>query len=299
MKKIIVHDGQFHADDVFATATIQLILTGRGDESEVIRTRDEEVIGGGDYVLDVGGIYDPETFRFDHHQDTFKEMGYLGVGYSSFGLVWKHLGRELCGNERVWGKIRNEFVTLIDAVDNGVAVAKEVIVGLSPLSPGDMVTTFRPLQSSRNPESQLEGFLEAVEYAKGYLTRLITREIEKDEAREEVIMVLSDPQNTITVGRMKVLVLPKPLPWGEVVDQEKTDLDFVLFPRENGDWMARGVEPVKGLMGVKVVKSEWGGLRDVALSEKAGVPDLIFYHKTGYILVGKTFESILSALAKF
>jgi len=48
-------------------------------------------------VVDVGGIYDPATNRFDHHQrtftDTFSED--YDVRLSSAGLVYKHYGREL------------------------------------------------------------------------------------------------------------------------------------------------------------------------------------------------------------
>lgn len=44
-----------------------------------------------DAVLDVGGVYDPNADRFDHHQKGFNEM--LGHGFttklSSAGLVYK------------------------------------------------------------------------------------------------------------------------------------------------------------------------------------------------------------------
>ena len=56
--KIITHNAGFHTDDVFAVATLQLLL---GDKTEVIRTRDEEIIQSGDYVVDVGGIYDEDN----------------------------------------------------------------------------------------------------------------------------------------------------------------------------------------------------------------------------------------------
>jgi uncharacterized UPF0160 family protein len=53
MKTVATHSGGFHADDVFAVATFQLLL---GKENiQVIRTRDEAVIAAADYVVDVGG----------------------------------------------------------------------------------------------------------------------------------------------------------------------------------------------------------------------------------------------------
>ena len=67
MQKIITHSGSFHSDDIFAVATLQLHF---GVENvEVIRTRDEEIIASGDIVVDVGGVYDAEKQRFDHHQN--------------------------------------------------------------------------------------------------------------------------------------------------------------------------------------------------------------------------------------
>lgn len=34
----------------------------------VIRTRDEREIAKADIAIDVGGVFDPDRFRFDHHQ---------------------------------------------------------------------------------------------------------------------------------------------------------------------------------------------------------------------------------------
>jgi len=46
-----------------------------------------------DAVLDVGGVYDPEHDRYDHHQKGFEEV--FGHGFntklSSAGLVYKVL----------------------------------------------------------------------------------------------------------------------------------------------------------------------------------------------------------------
>src|SRR3989344_6430775 len=100
MKKLITHNGSFHADDIFAAATFILYLERTNNDFsaqggpalgwEIIRTRDEEIIKSGDYVFDVGGVYDEVENRFDHHQ-----KGGAGqrppppeggaVGYASFG----------------------------------------------------------------------------------------------------------------------------------------------------------------------------------------------------------------------
>ena len=55
------------------------------------RTRDPAVLNTCDIVVDVGGVYDEKTQRFDHHQRGFEEI--FGHGFttklSSAGLVYK------------------------------------------------------------------------------------------------------------------------------------------------------------------------------------------------------------------
>jgi uncharacterized UPF0160 family protein len=61
----VTHSGKFHCDEVFGYAVLRLAL---GDEHELRRTRKPDVIAAADIVWDVGGIYDADTKRFDHHQ---------------------------------------------------------------------------------------------------------------------------------------------------------------------------------------------------------------------------------------
>ena len=93
------------------------------------------------------------------------------------------------------------------------------------------------------------------------------------------------------------MILPKPLPWKDFMEDDN-DFEFVVMERDDGSWMATSVTVSKDSMKAKVVKKSWLGLSNDELSEKAGVPNLVFYHKTGYILVGKTKESVLEALSK-
>ena len=72
MKKIITHSGSFHTDDIFACAALSILLEDDDMPLEIIRTRDQEVIKSLDkeegYVVDVGGVYNEEENKFDHHQ---------------------------------------------------------------------------------------------------------------------------------------------------------------------------------------------------------------------------------------
>ena len=69
MRKIITHDGQFHADEVFSIALIHIVLQ---EELPIVRTRKlttEDIDNPEIWVLDVGGKFDERKKNFDHHQN--------------------------------------------------------------------------------------------------------------------------------------------------------------------------------------------------------------------------------------
>lgn len=69
--KIGTHSGVFHCDD--ALACFMLKCLPKFKDAQVIRSRDETILKDCDVVVDVGGVYDPATLRFDHHQRGFAE----------------------------------------------------------------------------------------------------------------------------------------------------------------------------------------------------------------------------------
>jgi hypothetical protein len=68
MKKIIIHNGKFHCDDVLAVVFLQKIFgplqIHRINDPMVEDLSDPDVL-----VVDVGRTYAPEMGNFDHHQD--------------------------------------------------------------------------------------------------------------------------------------------------------------------------------------------------------------------------------------
>lgn len=123
---IVAHSGQFHADDIFAVATLTLMLEEKHDV-KVVRSRDPEIIKVADYVVDVGGIYDEEKKRFDHHQEGRAGSRENGIFYSSFGLVWKAYGESIAGSSEIMTALDKKLVSSIDARDNGLASPKPLI----------------------------------------------------------------------------------------------------------------------------------------------------------------------------
>ena len=66
-KTVATHSGSFHADDVFGVG----ILMGVFPSHTLVRTRHDALIDAADFAVDVGGIWDADTGRFDHHQRGF------------------------------------------------------------------------------------------------------------------------------------------------------------------------------------------------------------------------------------
>src|SRR3990167_3466507 len=94
---IATHNGSFHADDVFGVG----VLMGVFPSHTLLRTRNNAPIEAADFAVDVGGLWDAETGRFDHHQRSFAGARPAhvvdgaqtpGVGYASAGLVWAAYG---------------------------------------------------------------------------------------------------------------------------------------------------------------------------------------------------------------
>ena len=99
-------------------------LEKKKQKFKIIRTRDEKIITSGDYVFDVGGVYDPETNRFDHHQVGGAGKHSNGIEYASFGLVWAKYGVIVSGGEKEAKIIEDKLVSPIDANDNGMTLSE-------------------------------------------------------------------------------------------------------------------------------------------------------------------------------
>ncbi len=152
-KTIATHNGNFHADDVFSVAALRRIFPS----FKLIRTRDLELIAKADIVIDVGGEYDSDADRFDHHQRGGAGERENGIPYSSFGLIWQKYGLEICqGNQDVANAVDAGLVSTIDAIDcghvEGVSFLK--VLALAKLfpcltRPGKKIVTLIPVLMKR------------------------------------------------------------------------------------------------------------------------------------------------------
>jgi len=293
--RIITHSGTFHADDVMAVATVLLMLEKSNDPSwrdaqrEIIRTRDPEIINTGTIVVDVGGIYDDATYRFDHHQQETAGQRDNGIPYASFGLVWKKWGATLCESQEAADLVERKVVTPIDAVDNGVQLYKSAFENIEPYTLSRVLMSFVPTWQ----ESTLDydaAFAKAVAVAQEILTREIAFARSVVVAREKVEARYAQSEDK------QLIILDEYFPWQEVLVSHPEPL-VVVYPSEDR-WHARMIPDAIGSFGLrKKFPESWAGKRDKELADVSGVRDAVFCHNKLFLAVAQSKEGAL-ALAK-
>jgi uncharacterized UPF0160 family protein len=279
-KILLTHSGTFHADDIFATAMLTILLDGK---VKIVRSRDNALLESADYVYDVGGVYDPARNRFDHHQPGGAGARENGIQYAACGLVWKTYGEKICGSLEVAKRIDERLVQAIDANDNGMSLFN-VVGDAGPYTIQDMFYSFRP--SWKESENYDEAFMDLVEIAINVLHREVTRTRDMLEAE---IKVKVDYEKAVD---KRIIILEQNYPWGEFLMQFPEPIYAVFF--KAGLWRAEGVRKEKFNVAIRHdFPSTWGGLRDGALAEVTGVPDAVFCHRGLFLAVAKSKEGVL------
>jgi uncharacterized UPF0160 family protein len=288
--KLVTHSGSFHADDVFAYATLSLVLEKRGEKFEIERTRDEEKIKNADYVFDVGGVYDDKLNRFDHHQTGGGGKRENGIEYSSFGLVWKCFGKEITGSTEVVKRVDERLVQIIDAIDNGINISSSTIAGVVNYGIYDIIAAFHPSYKEIEPNFDAE-FIEVSVFAKN----LLLKEIEKAKDQEDIRTYIADAIKSNELNS-KILILDEYIPRVEIYIEliQYTDILFVVSPGSNKHNMWR-VLPMRNDMNSfesrKNLPHTWAGLKGEDLSKITGVADVVFCHRGLFLAVTKTKEA--------
>lgn len=272
------HDGTFHADEV--TALALLVLFKKLDPKKIIRTRDLEVLKECEYVCDVGGIYDPEIKRFDHHQ-----VSYQGP-LSSAGMILKYLHETKVISTKEYHFFNNSLVKGVDAFDNG-----KVTTNLGYCSFSNIISNFLPVRHQATRQEMNQAFMGAAEFTIGHLTRLYERynyNLSCKDIVEESMKKYTD-----------CLMFDLSIPWMESFFELKGvghPALFIIMP--SGDhWKLRGIPPSYDEK-IKVrhaLPKKWEGLLEEELQKVTGIKGAIFCHKGRFISVWKTKEDALAA----
>jgi uncharacterized UPF0160 family protein len=282
-KKLITHNDSFHSDDVFACTTLCLMLEKNKESFEIIRTRDPEIIKTGDYVFDLGGIYDEKINRFDHHQIGGAGKRENGIEYSSFGLVWKKFGKILTGSDKAVELIDERLAAAVDALDNGLDLVENKYA-VTPYYLENIFFSMRPTWREENL-SQDEMFLKSVEMAKVILSREIIQAQDRILAEEIVTSIYNNTADK------KIIILDKNYPYEYVLNNFPEPLFVIYFKKSNDSWQVRAVRnDPKSFKNRKNFPVSWAGLRDEELQKITGVSDAMFCHRGLFLVVAKSKE---------
>ena len=277
----ITHGGTMHADEVFATAFLEMYL----NDIKVYRTME---INPDEFPKDVL-IYDIGRGIFDHHQiDALKREN--GITYSSFGLLWKAFGldylkrREIEQAEDVFEAIEKDFVIAIDADDNGIFPKIETDGTYKIKTLPNIIKLFNPSYQSEDDSN--EQFIKAVAFAKIILQEEIKNIIGKTKAKYKVIEHYNKTENNI-------LLLDEYMPYEETlltIDELKR-IDFVIFPSNRGGYNVKTVpKSFEDKTFRKNFPEEWAGLTNEKLEEVTGVLGARFCHNTRFLLSCNSLE---------
>lgn len=297
---IVTHSGKFHADDAWAAATLNVLYPG----SEIVRTRNPAIIDKADFAVDVGGIWDPASGRFDHHQKGFDGARQSGVVYASAGLVWRehgarcvailaenHTGQRLSDDaaREIAYAIDADIVQYLDMSDTGAARnapgsygLSAVISGFNPnwldeqrIGYGEPTEAYRLGQFRRAMALLTDIMVNAVKYRVG--ATLAVEQVRQSELLEDG----------------KVLYLKNSaLPWTSVVRKEMPKVLFVISHNLGEQRYMLHTVPVspETFEARADLPAAWAGLRDAELAAVTGVPDAGFCHNGRFIAAVKSYE---------
>jgi len=277
-KTIATHDGNFHADDVFSVAALKHIFP----DANIIRTRDLALIAQADIVLDVGGEHNPETDRFDHHQRGGAGERDNGIPYSSFGLIWRKYGVDICqGDQELANALDAGLVSNIDAVDCGHITGIQEGISLS-----QTIGMFNPTWQE---DSDVDAcFAEAVDFASRILARFIAAAKGGLSAKAVVAEAIANAEDP------RVIVLKQYTPWKKTVLNLSDEALFVVYPSHTGAWRIQTVPTELGSFeNRKELPQAWAGLSGKELQDVTGIDDAMFCHNGLFIAGAESFESTM------
>lgn len=291
----MTHSGAFHADDVFATAILQIYLEQSGTGYRVIRSRDEADFTRGDFVYDVGGIYDASKNRFDHHQTGRAGARENGILYAACGLVWKKFGKDLAGEEKIADYLDKKVFQALDAVDNGQDISKPIFPGVFPYSIPSVVGSFNPswMEEGMNEDKQFE---KMVAPAKEIIRREISHAKAYFEAEKDII------RSYETAKDRHLIILEKPYLRSEILRilTKYSDPVYFVYPkRHEGGWKVECVRKYfETFESRKLLPAKWAGLRADKLAKVTEVEDAIFCHDGLFMASAKSREGAIKLAKK-
>ena len=300
---IATHSGKFHADDVWAVMVLDLLFP----ESELVRTRDAARIAAADFAVDVGGIWEPKSGRFDHHQKGFAGARQSGVLYASAGLVWreygprcvarlaqKHVGHALTDKDAqdIAHAIDADVVQYLDMSDTGTARNAPGGYGLSAVVSGFNLNWLDEQQAGGGAaveELRQRQFLRAMEFMADVLVNQVRYRV-----GSMLAAALVRAGKRLEGGRLLFLENAA-LPWSSIVRKEMPEVLFVVSHSiaENRCMLHTVPATADTFEARRDLPAAWAGLQGAELAAACGVVDAIFCHNGRFIAAATSFDGAL------
>lgn len=283
IKKLYIHGGGFHADDVFCDAVLRVINGDLITERVITTDIDLTDIEHGIIMADIGGG------EFDHHQKD-APLREDGIRHCAVTRLWKKFGSDCIravahdvSDETVSAvsdRIYNGILKEIAALDNGEdGVLPNGITNIC-----DLIDRFYPAwDSDEDPDT---AFADAAVFAHGVLVREIKHAVSDHKAEKLVREAVQKMDNGI-------IVLDQYLPWEHTVVQDP-DAKIVIYPSARKEINLRLVPVEEGSFTTRLdVPDAWKGKRNAAAD--ACMHGMVFCHPTGFLMAFDDLESALSA----
>ena len=321
---VATHDGSFHADETLACAIISYVF----DNTEVIRTRDPQLLETADIVIDVSGLNDDK--HFDHHSPAFNLRRPNGINYATAGLMWQKFGLKYLK------KITQQYITyplrkdINDAVLQAALerIDREVMYAVDLNDNGQLNSYLRETIPAHNEgeqqimdalnefyrntpdipylvamqnlpnvtgEEQDKNFMNTIKYLKSMLINVAINAL-STEAGVLKVLALYDGG--------PLLIMHEKLPWTQAVlsnfDHFK-DCKLAIYPDRKRGWRIQSLpystaERFKNKLNAPVA---WRGLNDKDLDAVTGLTGTIFIHRAGFTGGALEFDTVMEMAQKW
>ena len=287
--KVATHPGNFHADDVFAVAVLQLVH----GPLEIVRTRDADAQAAADIRIDVGGRHDPATGDFDHHQKGGAGERENGIRYASFGLVWREHGEALAGSAEAAAAIDERLVCGVDANDVGQTLVEPLIGDIRPMSVSGVIAALNP---SWDEALERRGGGRALR-AGGRRSRAGCSSASWPARRRSTAPASWSRRRSGRAEDPRVIELDSNMPWREAVVTSAPEALYVVYPKSDG-WGSQAVPRELGSFENRLsFPADWRGRSGAELAAATGVDDAIFCHAAGFYASAGSREGIVALVA--
>lgn len=283
----ITHSGTFHADEVFATVLLSLVL----DNINILRINEVDE----SKIYKEAIIYDVGLGELDHHQAGGNGKRNNGISYAACGLIWKKYGIRILENigissdniDYLFNKIDKNLIQFIDANDNGITPS--IKTDYKYISLASIIASFNP-NWDEDVDADIR-FMDAINLAKIVVRNEFESEISKLKAKSKV-------ENAINSSENNIMILDEFMPWKEFILESNLnkakDILYVVFPSNRGGYNVYAVPKEEGSFeNRKSFPKEWAGLRDENLQKVTGVKTARFCHTACFICTAETKEDAM------